>query len=130
MKKQWDLQCEPKINGNPKKQIFSHKIARQEVLIHSPHKKKKRLDHKKYPSSHNHGSVKNGCISNRIVSFQYPATSHETMIYGSIRVSPNLLRLEIPQFPKKTKVVCLFQGKKSWISRIHFFPSGAHHRWR
>ena len=24
----------------------------------------------KYTSSHNHGSVKNGCISNRIVTFQ------------------------------------------------------------
>ena len=39
-----------------------------------------------YPTSHNHGSVKNGCISNRIVTFSTTAMFHWTMIMGE-RVS-------------------------------------------
>ena len=35
-----------------------------------------------FPSSHNHGSVKNGCISNRIVTFQIIAIFHWTMVIG------------------------------------------------
>ena len=47
-------------------------------LIYSVFQSVRKLSSHLYSSSHNHGSVKNGCISNRIVSFHLGAQSSTT----------------------------------------------------
>ena len=63
-----------------------------------------------YPSSHNHGSVKNGCISNRIVSFHLVGEITHFHEYGSFRAT-NLLcckrRKSTESDPQTTGADCL-----------------------